>query len=249
MFAEVEAQVYVLADGDDTYDASAAPEMVRELWNGHLDMVVGIRVEGKDSCDAYRRGHRLGNKLLTGLVHWLFRDGSGDMLSGYRVFSRRYVKSFPAYSKGFETETEMTVHALDLRLPFGEVPSEYRERPPQSMSKLKTIPDGIRILRLVVMLLLDYRPLAFFGGLAGACTLLSLSAALVAHGNLHAWTPPTFVAAMSFALGMVLALAGVMLGSLGRSRKEMKRILYLAVPSSASEREIPRPAWVALADV
>ena len=166
------------------------------------------------------------------------------MLSGYRVFSRRYVKSFPAYSKGFETETEMTVHALDLRLPFGEVPTAYRERPPESMSKLKTIPDGIRILRFIVMLLLDYRPLMFFGGLAAGCMLLSLSAAAVAQGNLHAWTPPTFVAATSLALGMVFALAGVVLDSLGRSRKEMKRILYLAVPSSPAEPEILGSAWI-----
>jgi Glycosyl transferase family 2 len=248
MFAEVEAQAYVLADGDDTYDATAAPAMVRELWNRQLDMVVGVRVEAEDTCDAYRRGHRLGNKLLTRLVHWLFRDGSGDMLSGYRVFSRRYVKSFPAHSKGFETETEMTVHALDLRLPFGEMPTAYRERPPESMSKLKTIPDGIRILRFIVMLLLDYRPLMFFGGLAAACTLLSLSAAGVAHGNLHAWTPPTFVAATSLALGMVFSLAGVVLDSLGRSRKEMKRILYLAVPSAAAEREPLESAWIPFAD-
>jgi hypothetical protein len=249
MFAEVEADTYVLADGDDTYDATAAPEMVRELWDEHLDMVVGLRVEAEDAGEAYRRGHRLGNKVLTRLVHWLFRDGSRDMLSGYRVFSRRYVKSFPAHSRGFETETEMTVHALDLRLPFGEVPTRYRERPPQSMSKLKTLPDGVRILKFIVMLLLDYRPLMFFGGLAAACALLSLSAALVAHGHLHAWTPQTFIAATSLGLGMTFAFAGVILDSLGRSRKEMKRILYLAVHSSVAERETLGSAWMPLADV
>jgi glycosyltransferase involved in cell wall biosynthesis len=249
MFAEVEAQAYVLADGDDTYDATAAPEMVRELWNRHLDMVVGVRIEAEDACDAYRRGHRLGNKLLTRLVHWLFRDGSRDMLSGYRVFSRRYVKSFPAHSRGFETETEMTVHALDLRLPFSEMPTEYRERRPQSMSKLKTVPDGIRILRFIVMLLLDYRPFMFFGALAAICTLLSLFAALLAHGDLHAWTPQTFVAATSLALGMIFAFAGVILDSLGRSRKEVKRILYLAVPSAATEREIVGSPLMPLAEI
>ena len=129
MFAEIDADVYVLADGDDTYDVGAAPELIRQLRTQCLDMVVGRRVEPADSAHVYPPGHRFGNRLLTGIVQRLFGATCEDMLSGYRVFSRRYVKSFPAFSRGFETETEMTVHALDLSMPFAEVATEYRERP------------------------------------------------------------------------------------------------------------------------
>ena len=154
------------------------------------------------------------------------------MLSGYRVFSRRYVKSFPASSSGFETETEMTVHALDLSLPFDEMPTEYRDRPEESISKLRTIPDGMRILKFIIVLCKDYRPLRFFGSLAALAGAFSFLAAMVAHGRFHAWTPATFGAATLGAVAVLSLLAGVILDSLGRSRREMKRILYLSVAPS-----------------
>ena len=166
MFAEIDADIYVLADGDDTYDVGVAPELIRLLRTQCLDMVVGRRVEAADSAHVYPLGHRFGNRLLTGIVRRLFGATCEDMLSGYRVFSRRYVKSFPAFARGFETETEMTVHALDLSMPFAEVATEYRERPTESTSKLRTIPDGLRIARFILRLWKEYEPLRFFGPLA-----------------------------------------------------------------------------------
>jgi hypothetical protein len=241
MFSEVDASVYVIADGDGTYDAAAAPALVRRLSNQRLDMVVGARVESADARNPYRRGHRLGNRLLTRSVHWLFGDGSEDMLSGYRVLSRRYVKSFPAFSRGFEVETEMTVHALELSLPFEEVRTEYRDRPEESPSKLRTIPDGIRILRFILTLCKDYRPLRFFGALATACAAVAIAAAVSAHGTLHAWTKPMFVVVAAAGLMLVFILAGLILDSVGRSRREMKRMLYLAVANAAPSEGRSRP--------
>ena len=153
MFADVEADIYVLVDGDDTYDAAAAPAMITLLRERRLDMVTAVRTGGDRA--AYRRGHRTGNSLLTWLVGALFGLPVGDMLSGYRVFSRRFVKTFPALSGGFETETELTVHALQLALPTGEVSAAYSERPAGSASKLRTVSDGLRILRLILMLVKD----------------------------------------------------------------------------------------------
>jgi glycosyltransferase involved in cell wall biosynthesis len=147
MFGDIDADAYVLVDGDDTYEPAAAPLMVDLLLRGGLDMVVGCRVD--DDIEAYRPGHRLGNSLLTGAVAWLFGDRFRDMLSGYRVFSQRFVKSFPIFSRGFEIETEMTVHALTLRMPIQEVDTVYRSRPEGSTSKLKTYQDGFRILRMI----------------------------------------------------------------------------------------------------
>lgn len=242
MFAEIDADIYVLADGDDTYDASAAPAMIARLLDGHLDMVVGIRTESDELSDAYRFGHRAGNRALTRAVHWLFGNGSMDMLSGYRVFSRSYVKSFPAASHGFETETEMTVHALDSRLPFDEMPTKYRARREESHSKLRTIPDGIRILKFVLLLCKDYRPLFFFGTWAVLSVCCAVIAGLMGHGELHSWTPMTFWSASFAGLALALALIGVVLDSLGRSRKEMKRMLYLAVANSDRRWEAPREA-------
>jgi glycosyltransferase involved in cell wall biosynthesis len=236
MFAEIDADVYVLADGDDTYDASVAPELIRRLRDDHLDMLIGLRVESEEARNAYRAGHRLGNRLLSGTVSRLFGHGSRDMLSGYRVLSRRYVKSFPAFSRGFETETEMTVHALDLSLPFDEVPTEYRDRPEESVSKLRTIPDGLRILKFILVLCKDYRPLRFFGSLAAVATLAALISGTAAHG-LHAWTPAAFGAGGFAAIAVLSTLAGVILDSLGRSRREMKRVLYLTVASNGGAFE------------
>ena len=166
MFADVDADVFVLVDGDATYEAQAAPRMVRRVIDESLDFVNGARVS--KSMDAYRRGHRFGNYVLTALVQDIFGRQFTDMLSGYKVFSRRYVKSFPAMSRGFEIETELTVHALELRMPSGEELTAYGERPPGSVSKLSTFRDGARILRLIFDLLRNERPLKFFG-LAGVC--------------------------------------------------------------------------------
>ena len=229
MFADIEASVYVVADGDDTYDATAAPAMVHRLLDGHLDMVVGDRQEAEDATRAYRCGHRSGNQLLTRSVHWMFGNGSNDMLSGYRVFSRSFVKSFPAVSTGFEIETEMTVHALDLNLPFDEVPTRYCDRPADSASKLRTIPDGIKILTFIIKLWKDYRPMRFFGAHAAACGIGAAAVALAADGQLHAWTPAAFAAATLTGFAMLFLLIAIILDSLGRSRREVKRMLYLAV--------------------
>jgi hypothetical protein len=233
-FADVEADIYVLVDGDDTYDATAAPAMIRLLTGDHLDMVVGTRVT--DITEAYRPGHRLGNRVLTGLVRAVFGDRISDMLSGYRVFSRRFVKSFPALAGGFETETELTVHALDLHMPVGEIPTAYKERPPGSVSKLHTYSDGLRILRTIVVLVKEERPLPFFCTCAAALALLALLLAVPVVWEF--WQTglvpriPTAVLAMGLILMSFLAVScGLILESVSRGRKEIKRLAYLSVRS------------------
>ncbi len=233
MFADVEADVFVLVDGDDTYDAAAAPALVRMLVEGQLDMVTAIR-EGSD-LGAFRRGHRAGNLLLTGMVRWVFGKRVSDVLSGYRAFSRRFVKSFPALAGGFETETELTVHALELCMPIGELRTRYRGRGAGSASKLRTWADGLRILRAIVKLVKEERPLRFFA----ACCLVLLGMGfgaglpLVFEYLRTGLVPrlPTAVLATGLALAAMLALAcGLILDSVARGRKEMKRLAYLAVP-------------------
>lgn len=233
MFADIEADIYVLADGDDTYEAAAAPRMVRMLREQGLDMVNGVRAGGGEA--AYRRGHRLGNRVLTGLVAAIFGDRVRDMLSGYRVLSRRFVKSFPALAGGFEIETELTVHALELDMPIGEVPTAYKERPPGSASKLSTIRDGMRILRTIVVLVKEERPLPFFGLAAAALLVagLALFAPVLATYLETGLVPrlPTAVLSLGLVLLSFLALAcGLILDTVTRGRKEAKRIAYLAVP-------------------
>ena len=230
MFSEVEAGVYVVADGDNTYDAQAAPAMIAKLRNQQLDMVIGTRVTAPDDGTPSRGGHRFGNWLLSRSVVWAFGAGSTDMLSGYRVLSRRYVKSFPALSAGFEIETEMTVHALDLGLSFDDVQTAYRERRGQSTSKLRTIPDGIRILRLILGLWKDYRPMRFFGLTALAAATCAGLLALLGFGYLHTWTPWTFFMAALAVVAVLSMTAGIVLDSLRRNGREMKRMLYLATP-------------------
>ena len=233
MFADIEADAYVLVDGDATYDAADAPGMVAMLLRDRLDMVNGARVSGAHA--AYRPGHRWGNQVLTGLVARIFGDRVSDMLSGYRVFSRRFVKSFPALSGGFETETEFTVHALELRMPITEVPTAYRERPPGSASKLSTYRDGFRILRTIVLLVKEERPLPFFAAVAA---LLLLAAALLIAPVLATFLHtglvprlPTAVLATGLVLLSFLALTcGLILDSVMRGRKEMKRLAYLTIP-------------------
>ena len=232
-FADIEADVYLLVDGDDTYDASAAPAMVDLLIDQHLDMVNGARVT--DIAAAYRPGHRLGNRVLTGLVRAVFGNESSDMLSGYRVFSRRFVKSFPSLASGFETETEFTVHALDLKMPVGEVPTRYKDRPEGSVSKLRTYSDGLRILRTIVVLVKEERPLQFFSRVAAALAVLGLVLGIpvVVEFMRSGLVPRLPSALLATALELLASLAvasGLILDSVARGRKEVKRLAYLAIP-------------------
>ncbi len=232
-FADIEADVYLLVDGDDTYDASAAPAMVDLLIDQHLDMVNGARVT--DIAAAYRPGHRLGNRVLTGLVRAVFGNEISDMLSGYRVFSRRFVKSFPSLASGFETETEFTVHALDLKMPVGEVPTRYKDRPEGSVSKLRTYSDGLRILRTIVVLVKEERPLQFFSRVAAALAVLGLVLGIpvVVEFMRSGLVPRLPSALLATALELLASLAvasGLILDSVARGRKEVKRLAYLAIP-------------------
>ena len=233
MFADIEADAYLLVDGDDTYDASAAPEMLRLLFEERLDMVTGARVS--DATEAYRPGHRFGNAMLTGMVRLIFGNRITDMLSGYRAFSRRFVKSFPALAEGFETETEFTVHALELMLPVGEVETAYKERPAGSASKLRTYSDGFRILKTIALLVQRERPLTFFGvaGLAllllGIGIFLPVLAEFLQTGLVRRL--PTAVLSTGLVLLSFLSfVCGLILDTVTRGRKEAKRIAYLSVP-------------------
>ncbi len=232
MFADIEADAYVLVDGDGTYDPTDAPAMIRMLANQQLDMVTGVRVD--TSPESYRRGHRLGNRVLTGIVRQIFGDQTSDMLSGYRVFSRRFVKSFPALSAGFETETEFTVHALELSMPLGELRTAYQERQEGSASKLHTYRDGIRILRTILNLVKEERPLLFFSSIGAVLVLVAtiLGMPLVSY-YLKTGLVPRLPTALLSATFVILAwlsfFCGLILDSLARGRKETKRIAYLSL--------------------
>jgi hypothetical protein len=234
MFADVEADIYVLVDGDDTYDPDAAPAMVRCLIEDQLDMVTAVRLSTQQ--DAYRLGHRIGNRALSFLVCKVFGNRVSDVLSGYRVFSRRFVKSFPALAAGFETETEFTIHALELRMPIGELATTYRGRTAGSNSKLHTVADGIRILRTIMMLVNQERPLQSFG-LTGAVLMtvgLGLGMPVVLQ-FLHTGMVPRLPTAL-LATGLVLAsslsfVCGLVLDQVARGRKELKRLAYLSIPA------------------
>ena len=233
MFADIEADVYVLVDGDATYHAASAPKMVNTLIDEQLDMVVGCRVHTQ--TEAYRPGHVFGNAMLTGFVAKLFGRSFTDILSGYRVFSRRFVKSFPALSKGFETETELTVHALELRMPVTELDTPYGARPEGSASKLSTYRDGSRILRLILQLYKHERPLAYFSTLAVLLALLSFGLAVpIIIDYLNTGLVPRFPTAILSTGIMILAflffIAGVILETVTRGRQEIKRLLYLQMP-------------------
>ncbi|MGH8220972.1 MAG: glycosyltransferase family 2 protein [Steroidobacteraceae bacterium] len=233
MFADIEADVFVLVDGDDTYDASSAPALVSALLEESLDMVNAAR--RTEATDAYRPGHRLGNRLLTGLTAAFFGERLSDLLSGYRVFSRRFVKSFPALAAGFEIETELSIHALELRMPIAEVPVAYRERPRGSASKLNTYRDGFRILKTIVNLVKQERPLAFFS-FAAACAIvisLALGVPVVLEFMRTHLVPrlPTALLATAMAILAFLSLGcGLILDSVSRGRAELKRLAYLSVP-------------------
>jgi glycosyltransferase involved in cell wall biosynthesis len=237
MFSDIEADVYVMADGDATYDASSAPAMVDLLVSQNLDMVVGRRVHNQ--TEAYRAGHVLGNRMLTGFLASLFGSRFTDILSGYRVFSRRYVKSFPALATGFETETELTVHALTLALPIAEVETNYFARPEGSTSKLSTYRDGFRILRVMLTLFKNERPVMFFGLVALALGLVSLGLAVpVVATYLETGLVPRFPTAILSASIMLLAflsvVCGLILDTVTRGRRELKRLAYLQIPAPAA---------------
>lgn len=234
MFADVDADIYVMVDGDDTYEAAAAPKMIEHLLNDNLDMVVGTRVENGDE-KTYRPGHRFGNKMLTGTVSKIFKGSFSDMLSGYRVFSRRYAKSFPSHSHGFEIETELTIHALELRMHIGEVQTAYGERPEGSVSKLSTYRDGIKILRTIIQLYAYERPLFFYTMIALFMATISfiLGVPLIDEYLQTGLVPrfPTAIAAASvMVMGMLSLICGVISHLITVSRRETKYLAYLSIP-------------------
>jgi glycosyltransferase involved in cell wall biosynthesis len=230
MFADIDADYYVLVDGDDTYDASAAAAMVAKAREENLAMLVGRRVH--ESAGAYRPGHVLGNKVFTNSVAGLFGRSFTDILSGYRVFSRPFVKSFPVFSGGFEIETELTVHALTLGLPISEVASVYKERPAGSVSKLNTYRDGMRILLAIFKLFRNEKPLGFFSILGGICLALAVLLAypivvtFVETGLVPRF--PTAILATGLALyALIMFACGLILDTVTKGRREMKLLGYL----------------------
>ena len=234
MFADVEADIYLMVDGDATYDAAKAPDLVRKLIDDSLDMVVGTRTPVDEGEQTFRAGHQFGNAALTGTVAFLFGRGMTDMLSGYRAMSRRFVKSLPLLSKGFEIETEITVHALQLGLPVGEVETRYFARPEGSVSKLSTYRDGFRILFMITLLLKEIKPFMFFGWIFAGLSLVSLALAVpVFQTYVETGLVPRFpTAILSTGLGIVASISlmcGIILDSVSRGRLERKRLHYLSV--------------------
>lgn len=234
MFADIDADIYVMADGDATYDAASAPRLIARLAQEQLDMVVGSRVG--EAVESYRRGHRLGNRMLTGMLARLFGRSFSDILSGYRVFSRRFVKTFPVLSEGFEIETEISVHALELKMPVAEIETPYFARPEGSESKLSTYSDGWRILRTIVTLYRVERPMLFFGVIGAVFAALAVILAvplIVTYMQTH--LVPRFPTAILATGLMILAFlngfAGLILDTVVRGRREVRRLAYLAHPA------------------
>jgi len=244
MFADIEADFYILVDGDATYDANAAPRLLGRAIQDNLDFVNGARVT--QITEAYRRGHRFGNFVLTSLVRNVFGRDFTDMLSGFKIFSRRFVKSFPAMSRGFEIETELTVHALELRMPCGEDDIDYFARPEGSLSKLSTYRDGLRILRLIGALIKNERPLPFFG-YAGAVFILAAVIFAWPIFQMYFETGlvprlPTAVLSVGLVVVGILSLCvGLILDMVATLRHETKRLAYLAVPAPNAQRPLARP--------
>ena len=223
-----------MVDGDDTYDASVAPKLIEALLAENLDMMVGRRVETHQA--AYRAGHRLGNAVLTGLVGKLFGSPIKDMLSGYRIFSRRFVKSFPSSSREFEIETELTVHALQMKMAIDEVDTNYKERPPGSMSKLRTFRDGWRILVTIMNLMRNERPLLFFSLLGAICALVGIALGIPIVLEYHRTGlvrrfPTAFVCTGLGVIAMLNVATGLILDLVAHVRREAKRIAYLSFPA------------------
>ncbi|MGV1867945.1 MULTISPECIES: glycosyltransferase [unclassified Rhizobium] len=232
MFADIDADIYVLADGDGTYSALFAPMLIDALISDELDFVNGSRVSTLSG--AYRPGHQFGNRLLSGIVRWIFGPQFSDMLSGYKVLSRRFVKSFPAMSSGFETETELAVHALELRMPCAELPTPYSERPEGSVSKLNTVRDGARIILMIVKLIKEERPLMFFGlfGLVffTIATVLMLPVLMTYLETGLVPRLPTAVLSLGMVLlGFLSIFTALILDMTTRARREIKRLIYLSV--------------------
>ena len=233
MFADIDADVYVLVDGDATYDAPSAPRMIEKLVDEHLDMVVGLRVDQEQA--AWRRGHRIGNRMLTGFLSSVFGQAFKDILSGYRVFSRRFVKSFPVLSDGFEIETELNVHALELAMPVAEVETPYYARPEGSVSKLNTYRDGLRILGTILKLYRSEKPLRFFAVIGVFLALVSIGLAIpiVITYLEEGLVPRLPTAVLSTGLMIVAVLSvssGLVLDTVTRGRREMKLLAYLSQP-------------------
>ncbi len=230
MFADIDADIYVMSDGDETYDIKRVPELIKRLDDKKLDMVIGSRQEV--DLAAYRVGHRWGNKMLTGLVQFFFRCSLTDMLSGFRVFSKRFVKSFPAQSPGFEIETELTVFALSARLPFEEVKTDYFARPEGSVSKLSTIKDGLRILKMIILLVKEEKPLLFFNSIALFMFFLSLLLGIPLvwtywESGLVPRLPTALLATGLMLCAVTSFLVGLILDSVSSGKREMRRMFYL----------------------
>lgn len=229
MFSEIDADIYIMVDGDDTYDASQAPALVDKLVSEEADMVVGARIGATEKHQ--RAGHAFGNRMFNVLYSKLFGREFSDIFSGYRVFSRRFVKSFPAVSAGFEIETELSVHASQLRLPVAEMALPYKDRPEGSVSKLSTFRDGARILKTIIVLLKEYRPLTFFGGIGAAGIALAFLIMIpvfveYAQTGLVQRFPTAVLATGIVIVSMLSITAGVVLDSIRRMRAEIKRMFY-----------------------
>lgn len=239
MFADIDADIYVMADGDETYDATVAPQLVERLQTEQLDMVVGTRKPTEELC--YRAGHAFGNRLFTWGVTLLFGRSFTDILSGYRVFSRRFVKSFPILSSGFEIETELTVHALSLKLPTGEVETPYATRPEGSVSKLSTFKDGWRISKMILFLMKEISPFLFFGSIFFVLFCLAILASVPIictyfETGLVPRFPTLILSATLLSLSFLALASGIILDSVSRGRMEMKRLAYLLYAPPSSEK-------------
>ena len=240
MFSDIEADVYVLADGDGTYHAPASVPMVEQLLNDNLDMVVGVR-QSRPEDQTYRLGHAFGNRLFTRIVSVLFGNDFTDILSGYRVMSRRFVKSFPANTRGFEIETQLTIHALELVLPCAEYDTPYAARPEGSASKLNTYRDGTKILLAITVLFKETRPLAFFGLLALLCAFVSIGLGVpVVIEYLHTGLVPRFPTAILASgvglMALIFVIAGITLDTVSRNHRELKRLFYVSHAGSGVRR-------------
>lgn len=239
MFADIEADIYVMVDGDHTYHAPSATKLIHKLKSESLDMVVGCRKAVEKS--SYRSGHRFGNKLFTTFVAVLFGRTFSDILSGYRVFSRRFVKSFPCMSGGFEIETELTIYSLDMSLPVGEVETPYTSRPDGSESKLSTYKDGLRVLQMIFLLAKEIRPFLFFSCFFFLFFMLALITGIPVileffETGLVARFPTAILSTGMMILSFLSLLSGIILDSLSRGRKELKKLTYLSIQAPSSEQ-------------